>query len=127
MELSICQFPLVIPSPNTIENACSPLCNVVRFFNIARFAEVDIELQQIVGIRLLALDCYPVVPQPVEGCTSVTIRIVFLGGLCRSSFLVFYSECDPPVDEPLRRGTVSALQAGEERCGDQLIQEVVNW
>ena len=30
------------------------------------------------------------------------------------------------MDEPLRRRTVSILQAGEERCGDQLIQKVVN-
>ena len=30
------------------------------------------------------------------------------------------------MNEPLRRGTASALQAGEERCGDQLVQKVVN-
>ena len=30
------------------------------------------------------------------------------------------------MDEPLWRGIVSALQAGEERCGDQLVQKFIN-
>ena len=58
----------------------------------------------------------------------MTLCLVLLGGLHRQLLLAFQGGGGPPVDEPLRRGTASALplQAGEERCGDQLIQEVVN-
>ena len=126
LELSICQFPLVIPSANEIEDTCSILCNVVGLFDIPRFAEVGVALQQILDIRLPALGRCLVVPHPVEGCAPMTLCLVLLGGLHRRLLLAFHGRSGPPVDEPLRRGTASALQAGEERCGYQLIQEVVN-
>ena len=56
----------------------------------------------------------------------MTRYLVLLGGLHCRLLLAFHGRSGPPVDEPLRRGTASALQAGEERCGDQLIQEIVN-
>ena len=82
LELPIGQFPLVIPSSNTIEDTRGFLGGVVRLLDIARFAEVSIALHQVIDIRLLALDCCPVVPHPVGGCALMTIRIVLLGGLC---------------------------------------------
>ena len=125
-ELSICQYPLVIPPSNKIEDACGSLGGVVGLLDIARFAEVSITLHQVIDICLLILGRCQVVPHPVEGCAPMTIRIVFLGGLRRRTFLTFQDGGGPPVNEPLRRGTASALQAGEERCGDQLVQKVVN-
>ena len=56
----------------------------------------------------------------------MTLYLVLLGGLHRRLLLAFHGGGGPPVDEPLRRGAVSALQTGEERCGDQLVQKVVN-
>ena len=128
LELPIGQFPLVIPSSNTIEDARGSLGGVVGLFDIARFVEVSIALHQVVDIRFPALDRRPVVPHPVEGCAPMTLCFVLLGGLHRRLLLAFQGGGGPPVDEPLRRGTASALplQAGEERCGDQLIQEIVN-
>ena len=126
LDLPIGQFPLVIPSSNTIEDARGCLGGVVGLLDIARFAEVSITLHQVVDIRLPALGRCPVVPHPVGGCAPMTRYLVLLGGLHRRLLLAFHGRSGPPVDEPLRRGTASALQAGEERCGDQLIQEVVN-
>ena len=45
LELSIYQFPFVIPSPNAIENTCGLLCGGVGLIDIPRFAEVDMALQ----------------------------------------------------------------------------------
>ena len=56
----------------------------------------------------------------------MTLRLVPLGGLRRRSFLALHSGGGPSVDEPVWRGAVSVLQTSEERCGDQLVQEVVN-
>ena len=126
LELSICQFPLVIPSANEIEDTRSILCNVVGLFDIPRFAEVSIALHQVVDIRFPALDRCPVVPHPVEGCAPMTLCLVLLGGLHRRLLLTLQGGGGPPVDEPLRRRAVSILQAGEECCGDQLVQKVVN-
>ena len=80
-ELSICQYPLVIPSSNTIEDACGSPGGVVGLFDIPRFAEVGVALQQILDIRLPALVRCPVVPHPVEGCAPMTLCLVLLGGL----------------------------------------------
>ena len=81
LELPIGQFPLVIPSANEIEDTRSILCNVVGLFDIPRFAEVGVALQQILDIRLPALGRCPVVPHPVEGCAPMTLCLVLLGGL----------------------------------------------
>ena len=81
LELSICQFPLVIPSANEIEDVRGSLGGVVGLFDIARFAEVGVALQQILDIRLPALGRCPVVPHPVEGCAPMTLCLVLLGGL----------------------------------------------
>ena len=56
----------------------------------------------------------------------MTLYLVLLGGLHRRLLLAFHGRSGPPVDEPLRRGTASALQAGEECRGDQLVQKFVN-
>ena len=45
LELSIYQFPFVIPSPNAIEDTCGLLCGGVGLIDIPRFAEVDMALQ----------------------------------------------------------------------------------
>ena len=126
LELPIGQFPLVIPSSNAIEDARGFLGGVVGLLDIARFAEVSIALHQVVDIRLPALGRCLVVPHPVGGCAPMTLCLVLRGGLCRRLLLAFQGGGGPSVDEPPWRGAVSALQAGEERCGDQLIQEVVN-
>ena len=83
LELPIGQFPLVIPSSNTIEDVRGSLGGVVGLLDIARFAEVSIALHQVVDIRLLALGRCPVVPYPVDGCAPMTLYLVLLGGLCR--------------------------------------------